>query len=314
MFLDRTLSAASVDRQLAAAAATGLGLARVAPLWEFTEPLPPRGGRHVYDWRFDDFIAHRLAAHSLRWIAVVAFAPGWASVQPAELHAAPRSPSDFAAYAGALAARYHGQIATYEIWNEENSPVFWRPRPDPGAYAELYLAARAAIHSVDPGAPVLIGGLANDPPFLSRLLAVPGVAGQIDGVAVHPYGANPLAVLARVRDYRLELRSLGAGGVPLYVTEYGWSTSPPGNNTYAPASQQGPFIGQVATALLRSDCGVHAAIFYAWTTADHNRADRDQWYGIVPSNAAASAATASVASAARALLTPGAATVRLCGA
>jgi polysaccharide biosynthesis protein PslG len=312
MFFDRSLDAASVDRELAAAASDGLGLARANPLWERTEPQPPRGGGHVYDWRFDDFIASRFAAHGFKWIAVLAYAPGWASVAPAQLHGAPRSPADFAAYAGALSARYRGQIAAYEIWNEENSPIFWTPTPDPSSYAQLYLAARAAIHRADPGVPVLVGGLANGTSFLSRLLSVAGVAGQIDGVAVHPYGANPLTVLAGVRDYRVKLRSLGAGDVPLYVTEYGWSTQPLGNPTYAPPSMQGPFIADVAQALLRSDCNVRAVIFYAWTTAERNPSDRDQWYGVASASGAPTAATEAVAQASRGLLAPSA-PVRLCG-
>jgi polysaccharide biosynthesis protein PslG len=312
MFLDGGLDPASIDRRLAAAASAGLGLARAAPLWEFTERQPPRDGRHVYDWRFDDLIASRLAAHGFKWIAVLAYAPTWASADPRRLHGAPSAAADFAAYAGAFAARYHGQITAYEIWNEENSPTFWRPAPDPAAYARLYLAARAAIHRADPSTPVLVGGLANSTPFLSQLLTVPGVAGQIDGIAVHPYDAGPLQVLARVRAYRLELRSLGAGDVPLYVTEYGWSTSPPGNNTFASPAQQGPFIGDVAAALLRSDCDVRAAIFYAWSTSERNPADRDQWYGIASASGGPTAATEAVAHAARRLLEPGT-TVQLCG-
>ncbi len=313
MFLSRTFDAATVDRELAAVDADGLGLVRAAPLWEFTEPRAPNAGVHLYDWRFDDFIANRIAAHGLKWIAVLAYAPGWASLTPGQLHGAPRSPADFAAYAGALAARYRGRIVAYEIWNEENSPIFWRPSPEPASYAALYLAARTAIHAADPGVPVLVGGLANGTLFLPRLLAIPGFAGQIDGIAVHPYGATPLAVVARVRDYRLELRSLGAGDIPLYVTEYGWATRPVANPTYATAAQQGPYIGQVAQTLLRSDCDVRDVIFYAWTTAEQNPSDRDQWYGIAPPGAASTQATESIAQAARTLLTAPGATIQLCG-
>lgn len=312
VFLGRNLQAAGVDRELAAAAATGLGLARAAPLWEFTEPTPPHDGRHVYDWRFDDFISRSLAAYGFKWIAVLAYSPGWASLTPTELHGAPRSTADFAAYAGALAARYRGQIAAYEIWNEENSPTFWRPAPDPASYARLYQAARAAIHAVDPGVPVLVGGLANGTSFLADLLAIPGFTSQVDGIAVHPYGTNPRQVIDRVRDYRLELRSMGAADVPLYVTEYGWSTEPAGNPTYAPATEQGPFIGEVAQTLLRSDCDVRDVIFYAWMTAQRDRTDRDQWYGVASATAAATDATEVVARTARSLLAGGAA-VRLCG-
>jgi len=302
-------------QQLAAAAADGLGLARAAPLWEFTEPQPPRDGRHRYDWRFADRIAGQLAAHGLRWVALLAFAPGWASQTPTELHGAPATPADYAAYAAALARRYRGQIAAYEIWNEENSPQFWRPTPDPAAYARLYLAARAAIHQADPGVPVLIGGLANGgTSFLARLFQQSGLRGQVDGVAVHPYGRDPAQVLDFVRGYRLRLRALGAAQVPLDVTEYGWATHPIGGTTYAPASQQGTFISETAQDLLRSDCNVALVTFYAWTTAERVSASPDQWYGVASADGARTSATAAVADAAHALAAPAGATFPLCGA
>jgi hypothetical protein len=314
IFLGPSAAAGDADRQLAGAAAAGLGLARAAPLWEFTEPRPPVGGVHHYDWRYDDLIAGRLAAHGFRWLALLAYAPGWASATPTELHGAPVTPSDYAAYAGALAGRYRGRIAAYEIWNEENSATFWHPAPDPAAYARLYLAARAAIHRVDPGVPVLIGGLANTgSAFLTELLRRAELRGQIDGVAVHPYGRDPAQVLGRVRGYRLQLRTLGAGDVPLYVTEYGWATQPVGGRTYATAAQRGPFISDVAQALLRSDCGVRMVVFYAWTTAQGNPASADQWYGVASPDGAPNSGTAAVAGAARTLVAPAGPSVPLCG-
>ncbi len=304
IFLSRAFDAAATDRELAAAAGAGLGLVRAPPLWEFTEPSPPVGGQHRYDWRFDDFIAARLAAHNFHWVAVLAFTPGWASETPAQLHGAPRNPADFAAYAAAVAHRYRGSIVAYEIWNEENAAQFWRPAPDPQRYVRLYLAARAAIHRVDPGVPVLVGGLANPgaPQFVARLFGSGGLRAAVDGIAVHPYDSDPAHVLARVRNYRHELRSLGAGDVPLYVTEYGWSLLPVGNPTWAPDAQRGSFIGTVAQALLHSNCGVRLVIFYAWTTLRRNPADRDDWYGVAARDAAPTPSTAAVASTARSLL------------
>ena len=119
-------------------------------MWEFTEPRPLVGGVHVYDWAYDDEIAGRLAAHGFRWVALLAYAPAWASAAPSELAGAPTRPSDYAAYAAAVAGRYRGRIAAYEIWNEENSAAFWHPAPDPAAYARLYLAARRRFTTATP--------------------------------------------------------------------------------------------------------------------------------------------------------------------
>jgi polysaccharide biosynthesis protein PslG len=306
----------AVDRALASAARAGLGLGRVAPLWELTEPRPPRRGHHRYSWSYDDTIAQDLSAHGFKWVAVLAFAPGWASQSPHRLHGAPRTAADFAAYAAAVARRYRGLITAFEIWNEENSAAFWRPRPDPAAYANLYLTARRAIRRVDPRAPVLIGGLADgNAGFLTRVLSGPGMRGHVDGVAVHPYASNPFGVLALVRAYRRRLAAGGAGRVALYVTEYGWATRPRGSRTYAPPSVQGPWIAQTAEALLDSDCDVRMAVFYAWVTARRDPRSVDEWYGVASPGGGTSPATAALARASRGLLsTRPARRVALCAA
>jgi hypothetical protein len=302
IFQLQVFGARQIDRLLAAAAQDGLGLARVAPMWEVTEPSPPAAGRHRYDWRYDDFIADRLRANHLRWVAVLAYAPRWASQAPYTIHGAPRSAADFAAYAQAIARRYRGEIAAYEIWNEENSGAFWRPRPDPAAYARLYVAARAAIRAVDRSHPVIVGGLANgNPAFLIRLLSDPTLRGQIDGLAIHPYGRDPADVLARIAAYRSGLRALGLPSLPLYVTEFGWSTNPPGNRTYATPGRRAAFIDAVARALSGSGCGVRMVLFYAWYTPAVDRRAVNDWYGVSSAWGAPPAVNRALADAARAL-------------
>ena len=295
---------AVVNRALAGAAGAGLGVARVAPLWELTEPAPPQRGRPRYDWRYDDYIAKQLAGHGFHWLAVLAFAPPWASVQPRVLHAAPRDTRAYAAYAAAVAQRYHGLISAFEVWNEENLPVFWRPAPNPAAYARLYEAARAAIHHVDPGVPVLIGGLAGGHlKFLARLFQRPELRDRVDGVAVHTYGPNPAGVLAQVRAYRIRLGFLGFGAVPLYVTEYGWSSRPVASiavgfpvppGSYAPASVRPGYIVQTARDLLASGCNVRMAVFYAWLTPERSRAALYDWYGVAAPDGGATSATRAI--------------------
>jgi hypothetical protein len=313
--------AAVVTRALTSAADAGLGLARVAPLWELTEPRPPSDGRHTYDWSYDDFIAHELAQHGFRWLAVLAFAPAWASVAPGVLHAAPRGTADYAAYAAAVAGRYRGLISAFEVWNEENTPLFWRPAPDPTAYARLYLAARQAIHRADPGVPVLIGGLAGGHrAFLRALLAQPGLRGMLDGIAVHAYGPDPSHVIRQVRADRLLLNSLGAGSVPLYVTEYGWSSRPVAQvarravvrANYAPAPQRGSFIVQTARALLSSGCNIAAATFYAWVTPETGQHSVYGWYGVASPTGAPTATSEAIAQGTRSGIRHAAVTAQLC--
>ncbi|HEY1522072.1 MAG TPA: hypothetical protein VGF70_03590 [Solirubrobacteraceae bacterium] len=295
---------AVVNRALASAAAAGLGVARVAPLWELTEPTPPQGGHHRYDWRYDDFIARELAGHGFRWVAVLAFAPAWASVQPGVLHSAPRVTAAYAAYAAAVARRYRGLISAFEVWNEEDLPVFWRPAPDPVAYARLYEAARAAIHRVDPGVPVLVGGLAGGHTrFLTDLLQQPLLRGRMDGLAIHTYAATPARMLAQIRAYRLRLTGASFGAVPLYVTEYGWSSRPIARSpkgfpvpagSYAPPSVRPGFIVQAARDVLASGCNVRMAVFYAWVTPQRTPVTLYQWYGVAAPDGAGTPASRAI--------------------
>jgi hypothetical protein len=294
---------AQVLAQLAALRQTGATLARSDALWETTEPSPPVGGVHRYQWAFDDTIAGSLAAEGLRWLPIVDYAPGWAATQPAAGHSPPRAVDQYAAYAGALAGRYgaggafwraHPGLAarpvdTYEVWNEPDNSLFWSPGPQPAAYARLYLAARQAIRAVQPDARVIVGGLTQPTRFLPALLgAVPGLRGQLDGVGIHPYAPTPGAVMARVRRARATLNALGLGQAPLYVTEFGWTTHPPGALDYLPERLRPAYIQQTLSDLEGSGCGLAAALLYAWVTPERDPADSQDWFGISPPQGGAS--------------------------
>jgi hypothetical protein len=183
-------------------------------------------------------------------------------------------------------------VQTYEIWNEPDNPVFWYPSPNPAAYASLYTSARVAITAAQPGAQVMIGGLTHPAPFLAAMLAGdPELRGQIDGVGIHPYGATPADVLARVRTARLAMRSDGLASVPLYVTEFGWTTHPSRTRNWAPEQVRPDYVSQTISALGHTDCGIAAVLLYAWATPERNPANPEDWYGISPPGAGPSADT-----------------------
>src|SRR6202007_3259929 len=112
--------------------------------------------------------------------------------------------------------------------------------------------------------------------------AVPALGAQLDGVAIHPYGATPQAVLANVRSARLALDALGLGSAPLYVTEFGWTTDPPGALDYIAARLRPAYLERTIDALGHLDCGVAAAIVYAWLTPERDPSNEQDWFGISP--------------------------------
>ncbi|HTX30978.1 MAG TPA: hypothetical protein VMD09_06315 [Solirubrobacteraceae bacterium] len=296
LFNSGAYSPATIDAQLKALAATGVTVARSDAPWEATEPTPPSGNLHHYNWAFDDTIAGDLAANGLTWLPIIDYSAPWARAVPSQDHSAP-DPAEYADYAGALAARYgpggsfwqaHPSLTahpveTYEIWNEPDNPVFWSPAPNPTAYANLYLSARDAIEAAQPSARVIVGGLTKPATFLPALVsAAPALRHQLDGVAIHPYGGSPQAVLDNVRTARSTLQSLGLGSVPLYVTEFGWTTSPPGSLDYLNARLRPSYIEQTLTLLGHTSCGLADVILYAWMTPERNRHDSQDWFGIHP--------------------------------
>ena len=94
-------------------------------------------------------------------------------------------------------------IRRWEIWNEENIVTFADP-VDPLEFAKLIRISGRALHGVDPGAKVILGGFFGRPlqvppnvasgGFLSRLYRVRGIKRYFDGVALHPYVARARAM------------------------------------------------------------------------------------------------------------------------
>ncbi len=296
LFNSGTSTPPQIAAQLQALRATGATFARSDSLWEYSEPAAPVNGVHHFDWAFDDMVAGDLAAHRLRWLPILDYTATWARSIPDQAHSPPVSNADYAAYAGAFAARYgrggsfwseHPSlpaepVQTYEIWNEPDSGQFWAPVPDAARYADLYTVARVAIDAADPSARVIVGGLTQPTVFVPALVAAaPQLRGHIDGIAIHPYGP-PAVVFAKVREDRAALVALGTGiaAVPIYVTEFGWTTSPLGTQDYVSPDRRPRYIAATLAALGHTNCGVAASALYTWFSPQQNPASGEQYYGI----------------------------------
>jgi polysaccharide biosynthesis protein PslG len=319
MFNAGRYTRAQIDAQLAALANTGATVVRSDALWEDAEPQAPIGIFHRYNWTLDDLIVSSLDAHGLRWLPIIDYSTPWGRAVPGQIHSPPASVSDFAGYAAAVASRYGPggsfwlenpglrqlPVLTYEIWNEPDNTAFWAPSPDPGAYANLYGAARGAILSKQAGAQVIVGGLTRPAWFIAGMLAAdPRLRGEIDGVAIHPYASTPDKVFAAVRAARLAMDSDGLGEVPLYITELGWATHGSGGRDTATEAERPAYIVTTISTLAHSDCGIAGVMLYAWTTAQRNPSNPQDWFGISPPNASPSADTAAFTTALQAAEAP----------
>jgi hypothetical protein len=121
-------------------------------------------------------------------------------------------------------------IAQHQIWNEENSSTFFRPRPDPAAYYRLLSVSSRAIRGADPNARIILGGLFFSPPngqrlpqFLSRLYRFAGVRDLFDDIAIHPYSPDLDGIKFQLEEARKLLRKRDKSA-RVMLTEIGWGS------------------------------------------------------------------------------------------
>jgi hypothetical protein len=215
---------------MARARDAGAGANRWEFRWEEIERAPG-----VYDWSAADRVIAANDAAGLPLLAILIGTPAWAGAAagapPSGLDAPPiladgavNGANPWGRFVHAMAERYRGKIAAYEIWNEPNSPDFWTGSP--ADYYRLLATAMASIRHADGSAKVVFGGLDGyrDPSFLDGVLAVaaadpapPGRRGAFDVLAWHAYHRPSDAYVGTwtLRD-RLRARGLSQ---PIWITE-----------------------------------------------------------------------------------------------
>ncbi len=186
-----------------------------------------------------DPIVSEAARSGVRVLPFVYGTPSWLVADPARPPLGSASQAAWARFLRTLARRYgpggeiwrgHSAplpIRQWQIWNEPNFLLFWRPRPSPMGYARLLSVSARAIRGVDRGARVVAAGLAPVEggmlpwTFLRRLYAAPGVSGDVDVVAVHPYSSTLAGMTYQVRRARQVLVAAGEPRTPLLISELG---------------------------------------------------------------------------------------------
>jgi GH35 family endo-1,4-beta-xylanase len=213
----------------------GFGWAKSYVNWETVEPEPGN-----FRWVDPDNIVNALGEQQVQILMRVHGTPSWARPRDSSLSHPPQKPEDFGRFMTALATRYKGQVAAYEIWNEPNLYYEWgNLPPDPAAYTELLQVAYTAIKEVDPAAIVISGGLSTtgqgsdtaygDLAFLEGMYEA-GAKDYFDALGSHPYayGRGPDEIdpdglsLTRVQEQRRVMLAHDDGDTPIWITEVGW--------------------------------------------------------------------------------------------
>jgi glycosyl hydrolase family 39 (putative alpha-L-iduronidase) len=215
----------------------GVGWVRMFLSWKTFEPSRGHIDQGEMSWLESELAG--LPAGT-KTVIVVVDTPQWASGSSNQLDP-PSDAGDYGHFVGAMAKRLAGRVAAWEIWNEEDAPLWWPSGPDPAAYTAILKASHRAIKQADPKAKVVLGGLTgNDYEYLEELYAH-GAEGSFDAVAVHTDTAcnvvSPYTILRNGRtDRRInrwsflgyrtvhEVMQAHGDGSPIWMTELGWST------------------------------------------------------------------------------------------
>jgi hypothetical protein len=295
--------------------AAGIDWVRIEIGWPEVEPVAPNGGTHSYSWSVSDRLLEAIATRRMELVAMPMATPAWARTARGEASACGRRSevateraSDYGAFVAAIVDRYGpngtfwasrpdldpAPIRRYELWNEPNWNGFWCPEPDPEAYALVAEAGARQIRLHDPGASVIVGGLAalqdskheggvlrgmavDD--FLDRAVArVPELPDLVDSIGFHPYDLDPAMNLSLIGWLRTKLEQSGFDEAKIALTEFGWRGGV-GLGALTEASRAANYTAMTGM-LTRTDCGVSALAAHTWQSPELDLNNSEHWWGI----------------------------------
>jgi hypothetical protein len=248
------------SEELARLGDAGVGTLRVNFAWGAVQSGPDA----PYDWSQYDPVVRGAAENGIRVLATVYSTPSWVAPTP-EIPPLGRALDGFERFTRAAVERYGHDgtfweqhpdvpklpITDWALWNEPNSPLFWKPRPDPTAYLRLLRAFSPAVKGADPQARVLLGGLFPAPtggipldPFLSAIYAGGGRR-LFDAADVHPYAGTPEKAIDRVEQEREVMRRFGDADKPIWITEVGWASGGQPSGLTVGAERQADYLTRI---------------------------------------------------------------------
>ena len=260
-----------------------VGWARVELRWETVEP-----SRGQWDFGMTDQLVQGYAQHNVQEVGLLAYSVGWASGGSGS-NPVFGPPTDLAAwqeYVRQTVSHYHGTIHAWEIWNEPDTAWSWGGNDggDPAAYLKLLQTAYQTIKSIDPNATVVTGGVTGTErgaTWINKLLDLGG--GQyFDQLGIHGY-IDPNAESVYYGPIWTLLKQAAArAGKPIWITEFGWSSSGSGSAATGSEAAQANWIARELPMLFSLGNVSHISLFQF---KDPN--DQPNTFGVVRSNASA---------------------------
>lgn len=251
VFLDKEVESWKQEKTLQMIKEAGIGWVKQEfPWWE----LEFRKGYYFDDkynkssWEKYDHIVDLVDKYGLKLVARLDRTPAWARGSGSNAGAPPDNLADYADFVQAFVEHYKGRINFIQIWNEPNLNDEWiQGAPvDPARYTEMLKLAYTSAKKVDPNIVVLSAPMAmtlentaarqnlNDLIYVDEMYQH-GAKDYFDVMSANAFGldqspdaaADPNVLnFRRLEMIRQIMVKYGDSSKPVWLTEYGWNSSP----------------------------------------------------------------------------------------
>jgi hypothetical protein len=290
-----------------AAKSTGARWIREQFLWDLIEPR-----NDEWNWERYDHLLIESSKRGLHVLPLLMDAPRWAE---RNWNFIPDDPREYAEYVAKVTARYgpgghfwraHPELPRlapryFELWNEPYYDFYAGNGVNAARYARLVRRSAKRAGRANPRARFLMAADTGYSDSRDRYRdwvddmysAVPDLNRWYDGVAVHPYsdglapgiytpGENTRGQVGRLAEVYRNIRSHGARGKKLWITEIGWSTC--GSHDWCVSErQQARYIRRMDELARTRWRGMVAALFI-YHLRDHGPAEQgnpEYWFGTI---------------------------------
>lgn len=189
--------------------------------WSSVEKSPGK-----WDFSYYDKFMKTAARYNKKVIIVLAYDTRWIYKKgDKSRNVTPDKLPSYLNYVKKIAERYGKQAYGFEIWNEPNTPVFWKGSDTD--FLELTCQTAMLLKSILPDKPVAIGSLFYHPvmkgkSYLKKLIDS-GILNYADAVSLHPYALSIKAAAKRVENADNMIKEAGYNK-EIWVTEIGFTT------------------------------------------------------------------------------------------
>lgn len=270
-----------------------VGIMRAPLNWQAVQQVPgdckPEPVVNPCNWGATDVVVGNAAQAGARILPILSNVPHYISKHPNKAPLKGRARRGWADFVDAVvrrygpggafweneyAAFYEGEpqpIVEWQVWNEPNGKVYFRPKPNPRKYAQLVKRTSRAIRRADPQAEVVLGGMfgsakINLKPFLRGFYEVRRITDHFDALALHPYSRNLRDLKIQARWARRVARDHDDRDVGLWITELGWGSGKGGHPLEQGRKEQARKLERSFRLLARKrdKWNVEGVIWFTW--------------------------------------------------